>query len=109
MTFDEYSERAGVTAVYPNRGNDMMYPTLGLCGESGEIAEKVKKMIRDDGGVLTDERRDLLKKELGDVMWYIAALCHELGFSMGEVAQENIDKLYSRMDRNKLKGDGDDR
>ncbi len=90
-------------------GKDLIYPTLGLVGEAGEIAEKVKKMIRDDGGKLTAERRDLLKKELGDVLWYLAQLCTELGFDMDEVANHNLEKLFSRKDRGKLGGDGDTR
>ena len=90
-------------------GADLIYPTLGLVGEAGEIAEKIKKMIRDDGGMLTAERRDLLKKELGDVMWYLAQLCTELGFDMDEVANHNLEKLFSRKDRGKLTGDGDTR
>lgn len=107
MTFGEYQKESRKTAIYPNLGNDIIYPTLGLVGETGEIAEKIKKMIRDDGGSMTDERRELLKKELGDVMWYMAQLCTELGFDMDDVANQNLKKLFSRMDRNQLHGDGD--
>lgn len=109
MTFDEYQVAAGVTAVYPNRGENLMYPALGLCGESGEVAEVVKKMFRDDNGILTDERRTRLAGELGDVLWYIAALCHESGLNMADVARANIEKLARRRAEQKLHGSGSER
>jgi len=109
MNFDEYQALSGKTAIYPGRGENLTYPTLGLCGESGEVSEKVKKLIRDKGGVIDNDVRADLKKELGDVLWYVAQLCTELGLSMSDVAQGNIDKLASRMERGKISGDGDDR
>jgi NTP pyrophosphatase (non-canonical NTP hydrolase) len=109
MTFDEYQKAARETAQYPDIGRNVAYPTLGLAGETGEVAERVKKMYRDDGGVLTPQRRDALKAELGDVLWYVAALCSELGLSMKDVAEHNIRKLRDRRDRNVIKGDGDER
>ena len=109
MNFDEYQNLSGKTAIYPGRGENLTYPTLGLCGESGEVSEKVKKLIRDKGGVIDNDVRADLRKELGDVLWYVAQLCTELGLSMSDVAQGNIDKLASRMDRGKISGDGDDR
>jgi len=109
MDFNMYQQRAMETAVYPNKGNNIIYPTLGLCGEAGEIAEKIKKMIRDSGGVLSDELRRALKKELGDVLWYLAALAEELNLDLADIAQTNIDKLYDRKRRGKLHGSGDDR
>ena len=109
MNFDEYQTLSGKTAIYPGRGENLTYPTLGLCGESGEVSEKVKKLIRDKGGVIDNDVRADLRKELGDVLWYVAQLCTELGLSMSDVAQGNIDKLASRMERGKISGDGDDR
>lgn len=109
MNFKEYEDAAAQTAVYPGRGNNITYATLGLAGEAGEVAEKVKKAIRDDEGVLTDERAKQLQKELGDVLWYVAAMCHELGTDMESVARKNIDKLHDRKERGKLQGDGDSR
>ena len=111
LSFDDYQRLAGRTAVYPGRDGDGIaaYPALGLAGEAGEVCEKVKKAIRDDGGRIDDERREALEKELGDVLWYVAALCTELDLSMEEVARANVEKLTSRQQRGVLKGDGDSR
>lgn len=109
MNFDEYQAAAQATAQYPDMGNNLYYPTLGLAGEAGEVAEKVKKLMRDAEGVLCDERRAALKKELGDVLWYVAAVCSELGLDMNEVAEANIAKLRQRHKDGTIRGDGDDR
>jgi NTP pyrophosphatase (non-canonical NTP hydrolase) len=109
MTFNEYQAAARQTAQYPDLGRNLTYPALGLAGETGEVAERVKKLIRDDGGVLTPERRELLKAELGDVLWYVAALCWELDLPMDEVAEHNVRKLRDRKARNVISGDGDHR
>ena len=108
MTFTEYERLAAITAIYPNRGNNLYYPALGL-GEVGEVQNNIKKVCRDDGGQLTESRKNDIKKELGDILWYIAAMCYECGFTMEEVAQGNIDKLKSRLERGTLEGSGDDR
>ncbi len=86
-----------------------MYPTLGLSGETGEIAEKVKKIIRDDQGVITDEKRDQIAKEAGDVLWYLSQLATEIDYSLEDIAQMNLDKLASRSARGVLSGSGDNR
>lgn len=109
LTFDEYQERAGDTAKYPNAGNNAIYPTLGLAGEAGEVAEKVKKVLRDKGGQFDADSVASIKKELGDVLWYVARLAAELGLSMDEIAGENLAKLASRKQRGMLSGSGDDR
>lgn len=109
MTFEEYQKVSRTTAMYPNAGKNFIYPVLGLCGEAGEVAEKIKKIIRDHGGSISEEKKQEIKKELGDVLWYIAQLSTELGFSFDEVASENIQKLLSRKERNQLHGDGDNR
>lgn len=108
MNFKEYQEKASTTAVYPVE-HKVIYPTLGLNGEAGEVAEKVKKVIRDSDGEFTPEKIQELKKEIGDVLWYVSALCTDLGLDMGEVAQANIDKLFSRKDRGVIHGNGDNR
>ena len=109
LTFDEYQKNASTTAIYPNRGNNIYYPTLGLCGEAGEVAEKVKKIMRDNNGQLDDDRKIALKKEIGDILWYVAALCSEINVNMSEIAQQNLDKLRDRAERGKLQGSGDTR
>ena len=97
MDFNEYQKKSSETAVYPNIGNNFIYPTLGLVGEAGEVAEKIKKVIRDKNGIINEETRQEICKELGDVMWYISALCQELGLSMEKVAITNIEKLFNRL------------
>ena len=87
----------------------MSYCVLGLCGGSSEVADKVKKVIRDNNGVLSDLGKEDIAKELGDVLWYVANLSRELGYSLSEVAQMNIDKLSSRQNRGVLCGSGDER
>ena len=109
MHLSEYQQRSRATAVYPGAGHDLTYPALGLCGEAGECAEKVKKAIRDDGGVLSDERRAALAAELGDVLWYLAQLATEAWLDLDELAEENLAKLLSRRDRGVLQGSGDAR
>ena len=95
--------------MYPNAGNNIYYPALGLSAEVGEVLNKVKKVMRDHEDKVPEEYVPIFKKELGDVLWYIAGLCNELGLDMDEVAQQNLDKLFSRKDRGTLGGDGDDR
>lgn len=109
MTFEEYQKQADSTAMYPNIGDNFIYPTLGLAGETGEVVEKVKKIIRDDGSAVSEEKKEEIKKELGDVLWYIARLSAELGFTINEVAELNIKKLNSRKERGVLHGNGDNR
>ena len=107
MLLSDYQQRSRVTAVYPDAGSNLTYPALGLCGEAGEAAEKVKKAIRDDGGQLTPERREALAAELGDVLWYVAQLATEAGLDLDRIAGANLEKLLSRRDRAVLQGSGD--
>jgi NTP pyrophosphatase (non-canonical NTP hydrolase) len=109
VQLSEYQTRSRVTAVYPDAGDNLTYPALGLCGEAGECAEKVKKAIRDDGGSLTAERRTALAGELGDVLWYMAQLATEAGLDLDEIAADNLAKLLSRQERGVLQGSGDTR
>jgi NTP pyrophosphatase (non-canonical NTP hydrolase) len=106
---NEYQEEALRTAFYPNQGNNLYYPVLGLCGEAGEVAEKIKKIMRDKSGIVSDADRRALKKELGDVLWYLAITADELGFRLSDVAKTNVEKLADREKRNLLSGEGDDR
>jgi NTP pyrophosphatase (non-canonical NTP hydrolase) len=105
----EYQRHSRATAVYPQAGDNLTYPALGLCGEAGEVAEKVKKLLRDDGGVMSDERRAALAGELGDVLWYVAQVATEADLDLEQIAQANLDKLLSRQQRGVLSGSGDQR
>ncbi|MDD4531432.1 MAG: nucleoside triphosphate pyrophosphohydrolase family protein [Candidatus Pacebacteria bacterium] len=109
MTFEEYQAESRKTAIYPNKDNNFIYPTLGLAGEAGEVAEKIKKVLRDGNGIVSEEKREEIKKELGDVLWYLSNLSTELKISFEEVASKNIEKLQSRQQRNELHGSGDNR
>jgi NTP pyrophosphatase (non-canonical NTP hydrolase) len=109
MNPNDYQTAALKTAIYPNRGSNFIYPTLGLVGEAGEVAEKVKKILRDGDGTLTDPDRDKIALELSDVCWYLAVLAHELDYTLEELFQINIDKLASRQQRGVLSGSGDNR
>mgnify|MGYP001432155591 FL=1 len=102
MNFNEYQKLARSTVIYPEEYK-VIYPALGLCGEAGEVAEKVKKNIRDGKSL------DGVGLELGDVLWYISALADDLGVTLEEVAQANVDKLTSRKERNMISGSGDNR
>lgn len=109
MNFNEYQKKSRKTALYPNVGKDIVYPTLGLSSEAGEVAGKIKKVIRDDGGKVSEEKKEDIKSELGDVLWYVSQLASELDLSLDEIAEKNIEKLYSRLERGKIKGSGDRR
>jgi NTP pyrophosphatase (non-canonical NTP hydrolase) len=106
--FDVYQMFAMETAKLSG-SMKINYPTMGLCGESGEVAEKVKKVYRDNKGIFTHDKAEEIAKELGDVLWNLAVLSHEMGFKLSDVAQMNVDKLNSRIERNTLHGNGDNR
>lgn len=109
MNFADYQKKSRKTAFYPNVNHNFIYPVLGLAGESGEVAEKIKKVLRDKEGKVDEKTRQEIVKEMGDVLWYLANLAAELGVSLEEVAQKNLEKLQSRKERNKLHGSGDNR
>jgi NTP pyrophosphatase (non-canonical NTP hydrolase) len=108
LELSEYQRLSRRTAEYP-REAWLAYPALGLAGEAGEVAEHAKKAIRDDGGVVVQERREQMAKELGDVLWYVAQIASELGLDLDEIARANLEKLLSRQQRGVLSGSGDDR
>ena len=109
MRLNDYQKSALSTAIYPNKKSNFTYPALGLVGEAGEVADKLKKVIRDNGGTLTPEVREAVAKELGDVMWYLAVLSYEMGYDLSDIANMNLDKLASRKERGVLTGSGDNR
>lgn len=124
MDMNEYQEAAESTAIFPpvmipyHIGEDLsevyrplrvVYPSLGMVGEAGEFANKVKKIIRDSHGLIGIKTRDDLIDELGDVLWYVAACATALNASLGTVARHNVKKLADRMERGKIQGEGDKR
>ena len=109
MDFKTYQKKSRETAQYPNLGSNYVYPTLGLVGEAGEVAEKVKKVIRDKNSIFDDDSKKGIKKELGDVLWYISNLCTEFNFNLEDVAIQNLEKLNSRVKKGNISGSGDDR
>jgi len=109
LDFDEYQKGCKKTAIYPVIGKKFVYPALGLADESGEVVGKIKKVMRDENGIVSDEKREEIKKELGDVLWYIAQLSTELGIKLSDVAKGNLEKLASRKLRGVIHGSGDNR
>jgi NTP pyrophosphatase (non-canonical NTP hydrolase) len=107
MDFETYQTKSRKTAGYPAIGHPVIYPTLGLANEAGEVAGKIKKVFRDQDGEISAETRQALKAELGDVLWYLAQVATELDLSLDEIAEHNIAKLYDRLERGKIRGDGD--
>lgn len=113
MTFDDYQKQAISTDVYGGQGEvtsiAFINKVLGLVGESGEVADKVKKLHRNNGGAMSEEERQELLKELGDVLWYLSAIANYLGTSLDDVATRNLEKLFDRKARGVIKSKGDNR
>jgi len=109
MEFSEYQKLSRRTAGYPAIGHPVIYPTLGLTNEAGEVAGKIKKVFRDKDGEVNEETRNALAAELGDVLWYLAQVCTELDLSLDDVAEANLSKLLDRQARGTIRGDGDTR
>jgi NTP pyrophosphatase (non-canonical NTP hydrolase) len=109
MNFSDYQIKSRKTAGYSAIGQPVIYPTLGLVNEAGEVAGKIKKVFRDKDGQASEETREALKAELGDVLWYTAQVATELDLSLDDIAESNIAKLYDRLERGKIRGEGDNR
>jgi NTP pyrophosphatase (non-canonical NTP hydrolase) len=109
MDFNDYQTKSRATAKYPAIGHAVIYPTLGLVNEAGEVAGKIKKVFRDKEGQINPDVREALKAELGDVLWYLAQVATELDLHLDEIAEHNIAKLLDRQARGKIQGDGDNR
>lgn len=110
ITFDTYQRGARMTAIYPGKGTviGLYYTALGL-GEVGELQGKVKKILRDSGGAISDEARAAITAELGDCLWYCAMVAEELDIRLSDAAVGNLRKLRDRANRGTLQGSGDDR
>jgi len=109
MTFNEYQLRAKETAQFPEKETAFIYASLALMGEAGEVAEKIKKIWRDKNKIVEPSDREEIKKELGDVLWYLSQLADLLGINFDDVAQTNLEKTNSRLARNVINGSGDNR
>jgi len=109
MELNEYQTAAKTTAVYTSAEQQLVCTVLGLNGEAGEVAEKIKKVIRDKNSIIGDEDRKEIEKELGDVLWYLAVLADTLGLKLESVAATNLEKLRSRQERGSIHGRGDNR
>ena len=110
MTLDDYQKKALTTVLSSDdEFKDLLHWVLGINGEAGEIAEKVKKIIRDKGGEVSEADKAEMAKEIGDVLWYLAVFADHLGLSFNEIAKSNLDKLQSRQARGVLGGAGDNR
>ncbi len=109
MDFKEYQRLALRTAAGKEKNNELFHLVLGLVGEAGEIAEKFKKLVRDNDSNEDLIDREDIAKELGDVLWYVATLAHYLEIPLEDIANKNIEKLTSRLERGKLSGSGDNR
>ena len=107
--FNAYQRESRKTWNLISTDHPIVYPTLGLTNEAGEVAGKVKKIFRDKHGEISAEDREALKYELGDVLWYLTQICTELDLTLQQVAEANLDKLFSRLERNQIRGDGDHR
>jgi NTP pyrophosphatase (non-canonical NTP hydrolase) len=107
MTLNEYQLAALQTATYDHEKYGILYTVLGLNGEAGEVADKVKKVLRDNNGEFTDEKKQAIALELGDTLWYVAMCAREIGMTLEEIAEKNNEKLRSRAERNVLGGSGD--
>lgn len=108
ISFNDYQILAHSTAIYP-RERGLEYTILGLVGEAGELANHYKKVIRDKNGILHEEERQKLAKELGDCLWYIASVAEELHFDLEDIAERNLAKLAKRAENGTISGSGDDR
>ena len=111
VSFKEYQEFTNKTAKYPGQGSlsGLIYATLGANGEAGEISNKLKKVLRDNNGVLTEEIKKALRHEVSDVLWYVSQLAAELDVDLEYIASINMEKLQSRLDRGVIQGSGDNR
>lgn len=106
LTFNNYQKYARETAIYKD---GIFYPALGLCSESGEVADKIKKIYRDNNGIISEENKEQLIKEMGDVLWYLANMSTDLNVTLEDIAKKNLEKIQARQKKNLIHAEGDDR
>ena len=109
MNFNDYQKEAHAFAVYPQDVPKTLYLQNAISEELGEMAGQIKRVYRQDGGQLTESRKESIKREMGDMLWYMAEQCTNLGLTLQDVAETNISKLSDRKNRNVIIGDGDNR
>ena len=109
QNFETYQRESRKTWGVIHVDHPIVYPTLGLANEAGEVAGKIKKIFREKGGVIGEADRQALKYELGDVLWYLTQICTELDLTLEQVAAANLEKLFARQARGLIRGEGDDR
>lgn len=107
--FSDYQAQSRKTWNVIPMNHPIVYPTMGLVNEAGELAGKIKKIFRDKQGIIGEDDREALKGELGDILWYLTQICSELDLSLSEVAEANLEKLFSRLERGLIQGEGDNR
>ena len=105
MKFEEYQKESRKTAIYPQAGRNYIYPTLGLAGETGEFVEKIKHILRDHKGKISNDKKEDLKDALGDVLWYLSQLASELHLSLEDIATHNLKKIFKRKKQGNLRGE----
>ena len=111
LTLDDYQRAASRTAIYPHQGKNLIYTVIGLCGEAGELANKVKKLMRSsrlEPGTHIYSNKELIG-ELGGILWYLSQCCTELGVTFNDVGIDNLNELSNRVKRDNVEGEGDDR
>ena len=106
LTFNDYQKTTRETAIYKD---GIFYPALGLCGESGEVTDKIKKIYRDNNGIISEDNKEQLVKEMGDVLWYLANMATDLNVTLEDVARKNLEKIQIRQQKNLIHGEGDNR
>jgi len=109
MHFSDYQKQSRLSAIYPQMGQNFTYSLIGLVGETGEVAEKIKKLIRDKQGKLDNDYRAEIKKEMGDILWYFSQLATDLSIDLEDLVKTNLEKIKSRQTRNQIHGSGDNR
>ena len=109
LSLDEYQDFAAISAIYNPDKYAIIYPAIGLANEAGEVLGKVKKVLRDNNGEFTEEWKEKIADELGDVLWYLSSTAKDIGYTLERIAMKNMNKLKDRRERNVIHGSGDNR
>jgi NTP pyrophosphatase (non-canonical NTP hydrolase) len=107
--FDKYQQLCLKSSIHSKTKHGYIIPALGVTGEAGEVADKIKKVLRDDNGKISTAKRNEISKEIGDMLWYTSMLCTEIGLKLSDVIKLNLEKIAYRSKENKIHGSGDNR